>query len=139
MLTGRSMALPSLVQKSPLLGSGLKSGGLRSPSWAARVNTGFATHPPSIHVAPISATTSPSQHECMRPPGLEFDRSVSVPIWCILQVCTIITHRSVASSIVIFLRPHWTRRWAAERPAIPAPIITTFGSGFDGSSMHGSS
>ena len=71
MLTGKSMALPSLVQKSPRLGSGLKSGVFSRPSCAAKVNTGFATQPPSIHVAPISVTTSPNQQEWIRPPGLE--------------------------------------------------------------------
>lgn len=71
MLTGRSIARPSVVQNSPRLASGRKSGGFKSPSWAASENTGFATHPPSIHVAPISATTSPNQHECILPPGLK--------------------------------------------------------------------
>lgn len=46
---------------------------------------------------------------------------------------------SVASSIVKFWRPHCTKRWAADRPAIPAPIITTAGSTLHGSIMQGSS
>jgi hypothetical protein len=42
------------------------------------VNTGFATQPPSIHVAPISAITSPNQQEWIRPPGLKLEMNCSI-------------------------------------------------------------
>lgn len=44
----------------------------------------------------------------------------------------------MASSTVKFLIPHCTSRWAAESPAIPAPMMTTEGSGLHGSIMQGS-
>lgn len=45
---------------------------------------------------------------------------------------------SVASNIVKFWRPHCANRCAAESPAIPAPMMTTVGSGLHGSSIQGS-
>lgn len=55
------------------------------------------------------------------------------------KYCNLKNYRSVASRTVKFCNPHWANRCAAERPAIPAPIITTVGSGLQGSNIHGSS
>ena len=81
MVTGRSIARPSLVQKRSLVGSVLRRGSFSRPSCAANVKTGFATQPPSIQVAPISATTSPSQQEWILPPGLKIIIFYSVVVF----------------------------------------------------------
>lgn len=67
------------------------------------------------------------------------------PVWNVMLVAynTLIfygeyrtTYRSVASRIVKLVRPQTASRSAADRPAIPAPIITTLGSGLQGSTMQ---